>query len=170
MTGQLDGDASNATAPRVNQHALAGAEPSDLDQRLPRRQCNQRKGRGFFERHVGRFEGGSAIADCRKFRERSNSARVHARVDRIAVLEARHPCTYVGNHAGEIVAQHQRKTVFQQRRQLPIARLDVHRIHACGVHSNQHVRDAQGWDIDIRHAHDVIASVAVNECGLHGAP
>ena len=37
------------------------------------------------------------------------------------------------------------------------------------MYSNQQIRGAQGWDINIRHAHGV-ASVAVNECGLHGAP
>jgi hypothetical protein len=91
MAGQLDGHASLTTAPRVDQHALAGAEPCDLDQSLPRRQRNQRKRGGLFKRHVGGFEGGSAIAHCRKFRERSNSVLVHARIDRIAFLEARHP-------------------------------------------------------------------------------
>src|SRR5207247_9280773 len=58
MTGQLDGHASNATAARVNQHALVGAKPSDLHQSLPRRQRNQRKGGGFFECHVRGFDGG----------------------------------------------------------------------------------------------------------------
>ncbi len=61
MTGQLDGHASNPTAARMNQHALVGAEPSDLHQSLPRRQRNQRKGGGFFKRQVGGFEGGGAI-------------------------------------------------------------------------------------------------------------
>ncbi len=91
MTGQLDGHASNATAARVNQHALVGTKASDLHQSLPRRQRNQRKGVGFLERYVGGFEGGGAIADYRKFRERSNSVLVHPRINRIAFLEARHP-------------------------------------------------------------------------------
>src|SRR5205814_4940902 len=78
MTGQLDGHASNATAARVNQHALVCAQLSDLHQSLPRRQRNQRKGGGFFERQVGGFEGGGAIADCCEFRERSNSVAVHS--------------------------------------------------------------------------------------------
>lgn len=50
-----------------------------------------------------------------------------------------------------------------------MTRLDVHRIHAGGVYSNQQIRGAQGWDTNIRHAHEVIASVSVNECDLHGA-
>src|SRR5438034_10362176 len=89
MMGQMDADASNATAARMNQHSLVGAKPADLHQSLPCRQRNQRKGGGFFKRHVDGFEGGGPIADYREFRERSNSVLVDARIDRIVLLEAR---------------------------------------------------------------------------------
>src|SRR5206468_6232700 len=59
---------------------------------------------------------------------------------------------------------------FQQRLQLSIARLDIHRIHTSGMYLNQQIHGADHGDGSVRHLDQVIAAVTGDKCGLHAAP
>src|SRR5712691_2445728 len=65
------------------------------------------------------------------------------------------------------MAQHQWEPVFQERLQLSIARLDIHRIHTGGLYLNQQIHRAHHGDGNVHHLHQVIAPVTVDKCGLH---
>ena len=94
-----------------------------LDQRLPRREGDQRQRGGLGHRQTGRLSGHFVLVDGDQLRERAGGGLAQARVDLVTGGEAPDGRTHGGDHAGQVAAEHERG--FEGQDPLELAGLDL---------------------------------------------
>jgi hypothetical protein len=87
----------------------------------------------------GWLGGDVVLVDREVLREGPDPQVAGASVDLVADLEVAYGRTDPGHHAGDVVAEHERRLVLQEPLELAVADHLVQRVDAGGAHLDQHV-------------------------------
>src|SRR5215212_2761929 len=110
-----------------------------VDQGLPSSQCHQRHRRRLVQGERVRLGRDVVLVDRNVFGEGPDPQVAGTGVDLIAYLEAPYGGADPGYHAGNVVAEHERRPVLQEPLELAVADHLVQRVDAGGAHLDQNV-------------------------------
>src|SRR5438045_2977051 len=167
MLGQLNGNGSDTTGARVNEHFMPCRKLRSFDQHLPGGQADQRDGSRFFHSEVFGLLRHGIFLDCNAFRERPDAIVVWPRIDLVAWLESPHARSDSDDDPSHFIAQNEREAIRQHEFELSISDFGIQQVDTSGVDLHQDVilPQLRVWHVASPHA--ILASITIDDEGLH---
>ena len=128
----------------MDEHLLTGLKVGTFHEDLPRSERDQGDGRCFLEGERLGLERHVVLVDRDELGERSRAQVAGPGVDLVTDPEVADVRPDLGDDAGHVVPEHERRLAFDQALELPVAGHLVQRVDACGAHSHQHVAWGDG--------------------------
>ena len=126
VLGELDGDGADAARPGLDEDPLTGLDRGDLDERLPRREPDERERRRLDHRRGGWLGGDVVLVERDELGERAGGP-LGAGVHLVADREPGDRRPDGGHDASDVVAQDQRHVLTEEQLELAAAGPHVER-------------------------------------------
>ena len=139
MLGELDDGGPQPSGAGVDENLLPGLDVCLLDQDLPGGQRDQRDGGGLMQRQSGRLERDVVFVDGDVLGEGPDAKVAGACEHLVADGEAADVGADLGDHTGDVVAEHEGRLVLEELLELAVADHAVQRVDARCAHLDENV-------------------------------